>query len=98
MLCLRDRARQAFGNEHASFANLAVQFSIFRRVDNVDATGHHRCGARFERRLMGSRIDAAGEPRHDEEAVVSKLRCELPRELAAEGRSIARTHDRHSRQ
>ncbi len=46
---------------------------MLRRIDAVLAAGEHRDGAGGEARPMGGGVDAARQPRHDDEAGLAEF-------------------------
>ena len=61
-------------DQAATLADLALQLGMLRRIDVVEAAGEHRDGAVLERRLVGRRVDAAGEPGGDDVAGAADAR------------------------
>ncbi len=70
---------------------------VLARIDAVLPAGEHRDRAALERSEMGLGVDAAREPRYDDEARLAEVAGEPFGEAQAERRSNARADDRDHR-
>lgn len=77
----------------APLADGALQVFIFRRIDDVDAAREHGDRPMLERCHVRCRIDAAGEPRSDDEALKREIGRELARKFLSDGGAVACADD-----
>jgi hypothetical protein len=64
---LRLAAERQLGDDRSVPAQRVVEAAVFFGIDNVDAAGDDCGGAGFERSQMRRSVDAARQPRDDDE-------------------------------
>ena len=77
----------------AGFELTPLQAGVLGRIHDVDAAGDHGDGARCERCLVGSRIDATRQSGGDHDAGFTEGASKGARQLAAGSRGVARADD-----
>jgi hypothetical protein len=88
---LRRFAQPHLGNDHALGLDRAIEFFVFRRVNNVHAAGDDRNRAHRQRRLMGGRINTTRKARDDHQAGEAQFTCQNVGKFARQRSGIART-------
>lgn len=87
-------AERHFGDRRALvIEDRCEQIAVLGRIDAIMSAGEHRDRAACDAGAMRGLIDAAGEPRDDDEAGLSKLARELAGEFQARAGGIARADD-----
>lgn len=94
----RDVTKRHFGNGAAAGGDeLGEQLVMLRRIDAVMAAGEHRDRAACDARAMRRLVDAARQPRNDDEAGFAKIVRDRAREFQPGGGGVARADNGNHR-
>src|SRR5262245_42034357 len=93
VLAARREAERTLADEKTAFGDHLLQLRVLRRIDYVDAARHYGNHPMLERAAMRGGVDAAGEPRGDDETFEPEFARKLAREFLSRCRAVAGADD-----